>query len=252
MMLGMAGIIDTNIYLSRWPFRRVPGDEPTTLVAKLRSVGVTEAWAGSFDALLHRDIGSVNQRTAEECKRHGAGVLVPVGSVNPMLPDWQEDIRRCHEVYRMPAIRLHPNYHGYKLDQPLFTAVLDAAMKRNLIVQLAVQMEDERTQHPLLRIPPVVLAPLAQVMRQMPGLKLQLLNHARLAEPLPDVRLDLAMVEGVYGVKRLIDGGESRVLFGSYYPFFPIESALGKVKESGIEKTEALYVTNARRFREVK
>lgn len=247
----MAGIIDTNVYLSRWPFRRLPGDEPAVLARKLKSVGISEAWVGSFDALLHRDIGGVNLRTADECKRH-KGLLVPVGAVNPMLPDWREDVRRCHEVYAMPAIRLHPNYHGYTLDQPRFREVLDAALRRGLIVQLVVQMEDERTQHPRLQVPPVALAPLAQLVRSTPGLKLQLLNHARLTEPLPDVRLDFAMVEGVYGLKRLLDAGESRVLFGSYYPFFPIESALGKVKESGTPQPELVFATNARRFREAK
>jgi len=247
----MAGIIDTNVYLSRWPFRRLPGDETSALVAKLKSVEVTEAWAGSFDALLHRDIGGVNLRTVEECKRH-RGLLVPVGAVNPLLPDWMEDVRRCHEVYAMPAIRLHPNYHGYTLEQPVFRNLCEAALRRNLIVQLAVQMEDERTQHPRMQTPPVLLKPLSELMRAMPRLKLQLLNHARLPEPLPDVRLDFAMVEGVYGLKRLMESGESRVLFGSYYPFFNIESALGKVKESGISATEQVFATNARRFREAK
>ncbi len=36
-------IVDTNVYLSRWPFRRLPGDEPADLVAKLRSRNVTQA-----------------------------------------------------------------------------------------------------------------------------------------------------------------------------------------------------------------
>ena len=78
-------IVDTNVYLSRWPFRRLPGDEPRDLVAKLKEHNVTQAWAGSFDALLHEDLAAANARLAESCDTHGGGLLLPFGSVNPHL-----------------------------------------------------------------------------------------------------------------------------------------------------------------------
>src|SRR5690349_15363341 len=52
-------LVDVNVYLSRWPFRRPPGDETPALVAELRRQGVEQAWAGSFDAPLHRDVAGV-------------------------------------------------------------------------------------------------------------------------------------------------------------------------------------------------
>ena len=57
-------MIDTNVSLFRWPYRRLIGDDPEELVTRLRARGVTQAWAGSFEALLCRDMAGVNLRLA--------------------------------------------------------------------------------------------------------------------------------------------------------------------------------------------
>lgn len=159
----------------------------------------------------------------------------------------------------MPGIRVHPNYHGIKLDAPEFARLLRVASERGLIVQLAVAMEDERVMHPLLRIAPVEIAPLASLVKQTPGLRLVLLNALRtlrgdaLRELIDagEVYVEISMLEGVGGVSSLLaDLPPDRVLFGSHTPLFYFESALLKLKESPLTEKQlrAIRYENASRL----
>ena len=250
-------MFDVNVTLSRWPFRRLVGDEPAHLVASLRKRNVTRGWASTFDGIFHKDLTGANARLVEECQRYGAGMLIPFGSINPKLPDWQEDLRRCHEEFKMPGIRLHPNYHGYGLQDPSFSELFRLAAARRMVVQIAVCMEDERTQPALMRVAPVNLSPLPDLLKREPGARLVVLNsdHTHNQELLQkllsagDVYFDISMVEGVGGVARLVEKASiQRVLFGSNYPLFYFESAMLKVRESGFTDTDsnAVLEKNAR------
>jgi hypothetical protein len=252
-------LVDVNVNLSHWPLRHLPAGDTRALVATLRRQRVVQACVGSLDGLLHKDIASVNARLADECRRHGRGLLLPFGSINPKLPDWEEDLRRCAEDHRMPGIRLHPNYHGYTLEDPAFVRLLRLAARRRMIVQLALVMEDERMMHPLLRVEPVNTAPLPDLVRDTPGLRLVLLNAMRTlrAKPLLDlvavgeVYVEIAMLEGVGGVANLLGQIPAhRVLFGSHAPLFYFESALLKLKESPLteEQLNAIRRGNAQRL----
>ena len=259
--LPATGVTDVNVWLSRWPFRRLQLDETPRLVAKLHALGVRQAWAGSYDSVFHRDIDGVNSRLANECRQHGGdGMLVPFGAVNPTLPDWEEDVRRCREVYAMPGVRLLPNYHDYKVDDPIFLRLLELCAKHKLIVQIAASMEDDRTQHPLVRVPVVEFAALPQVMAKVPAARVILLNALRTArggEPLTllakceNLWLDIATLEGIGGLGNVIARYPAeRFLFGSNAPFFYPESAVLKLKESAVAGDALKMITgdNARKI----
>jgi predicted TIM-barrel fold metal-dependent hydrolase len=251
-------IIDTNVHLFDWPFRKLKYARTKALVAKLKKHRIAQAWAGSYEGLLHKNLDGVNARLAEECQANGEKMLLPFGAVNPALPDWEEDLRRCQEKYKMPGIRLYPSYHNYTLQKPEVARLLGLAHKRGLIVQLAVRMEDPRVHHPVTRTPPVDVDPLPDLLAALPGVKLQLLNAFNGTQPLrgasgrqliekTQVIFDISHVEGHAGIAKLIAGGSDtgrpplpveRVVFGSHASYFPCESAVFKLFESPLGRPE--------------
>lgn len=232
---AFTGILDTNVSLFRWPFRRLPLDETEKLVAKLGALGITTALAGSFEGVFHRDLTSANARLAEECARFPG--LVPVASIDPAKPGWGRDLAAAKT-----AVRLHPGYHGYRLDHPGLAGLLAAASERGLLVQLAVALEDPRTQPELMRVPEVDLAPLPAALAKAPAAKVQLLNWkargplTNTLRDLPNLVVDTALADGTDAVAALVNTfGPERVLFGSHAPFLIPEAALLRLHESGLE-----------------
>ena len=260
-------IIDCNVHLFDWPFRKLKYARTEALAAKLRKHRITKAWAGNFEAVLHTQFAAANRRLAEECRSKGEGMFVPIGSVNPGGPDWEEDLRRCHEVHRMAGVRLYPAYHGYGLDHADIAKLLSETAKRGLLVQIVLRMEDERCHHPALVVGAVDVGPLVEVLKKLPQARVQLINSAGplLEKNVPalvqetQITFDIAAVEGNGGLGRLIEGQNysyggaipvERLVFGSHAPFFPCESALMKLFESPLDlaQLEKLMHANARRL----
>jgi hypothetical protein len=255
------GVVDTHVYLSRWPFRRIPCDSTPELVMLLRKQGVTQAWAGSFDAVLHKDMHRLNVRLAQECQEYGRGFLLPFGGINPKLPDWEEDVRRCHEELKMRGIRLHPNYHNYSLGDPLAQRLFQIAAERALMVQVVCWMEDERHHNPLMQVPSVDLGPLPGLLQKAPRVRVTVHNGVYTASRMQQllaaleksgrVALDFGMLDALMELREMIEAaGMERVIFGSYAPMFYSEAAMLKMRESDLKEAErqAICRDNASRL----
>ena len=235
------GIVDTHLYLGRWPFRQTPGNSSAETIAMLRKNGVGHGWAGTFEGLLHKDVSGANARLAEACRRDSGGVPVPFGAVNPMLPDWEEDVRRCHEMFKMPGIRLHPTYHGYSLADERFANLLALATKRKLIVQLVAQLDEER--HAYLRMPAaqVDITPLAAVVQRFPELRLTLHNGLK---PIDGAQLGvLTTAPNTYFDVTAVAGSDEipvdRLVLGSCWPLGNVASALIRAREATASDVDA-------------
>jgi predicted TIM-barrel fold metal-dependent hydrolase len=252
--LDPPALIDTNVYLLDWPFRRLKYARPEALLEKLRRHRIQQAWAASFEGVWHKQLDRANRRLVEVCRQAGP-FFVPIGTVNPAWPDWREDVRRCQEQYHMPGLRLFPAYHGYTLGHPEFAALLAEAARRGLFVQIAMRLEDERVHHPATMVPTLDVAALGDILERLPPVRVELLQadaafrtpEAQRLLALKSVVWDISSLEGNAGLRRLLDGQHAnyrgrvpveKFVFGSHAPLFPVESAVWKLFESPLEKSE--------------
>ncbi|MBI4622097.1 MAG: amidohydrolase family protein [Verrucomicrobia bacterium] len=270
-------IIDTNVNLFHWPYRRLKYDDTRALVAKLRRHRIAQAWAGSFEALLHKNVSGVNARLAEECRANGGGMLLPFGTVNPAWPDWEEDLRRCQDVHRMPGIRLYPGYQHCGFENPEFARLLQMAGDRGMIVQIAGEMEEPRVHHPNLALRDMDLTALAAALKAAPHTKVHLVHFAPLIfisggqvsqKARETIRnetgafFDISRLEGNGILGRVLGVDEplgpaavgrlplERILFASHAPYFPVEASVMRLFESPLSQPQMLAVMqgNARRL----
>ena len=261
------GIIDTNVNLFSWPFRALKYRDTKALAAKLKKHRVIEAWAGSFEALFSKDLSGVNTRLAAECLEHAPGFLIPFGSVNLAWPDWQEDVRRCHEVHKMPGIRIYPGYQPFDLDHPAMESLMRMIAERGLILQVVFGMEDPRVLHPIINVGPVTFAPLLKAVQSTPNAKVELLHFSGSSQgedlslfmTKTNTGMDISRLEGNGAVGRMIGSitglpsahvPVDRIVFGSHAPYFPVETAILKLIESplGVQQLQAIMQDNARRL----
>jgi predicted TIM-barrel fold metal-dependent hydrolase len=261
------GIIDTNVNLFNWPFRALKYRDTKALVAKLRKHRVIEAWAGSFEALFSKDMNGINERLAAECREKAPGFLIPFGSVNLAWPDWQEDVRRCHEVHKMPGLRIYPGYQPFDLDHPGMENLVKMTSERGLVLQVVFGMEDPRVHHPIINVGPVSYTALLKAVKGTPNAKVQLLHFdgairgEGLAQFLKQTNavMDISRLEGNGAVGRVLGAvqGSSpapvpveRILFGSHAPYFPLETAILKLIESPLDaqQLKTIMQDNARRL----
>jgi uncharacterized protein len=109
-------------------------------------------------------------------------------------------------------------------------------------------------------VPPVDLAPLPGVLREVPGARLVVLNALkgvpgdalRACAEAGEVCFDIAMLEGVGGIRNVLGALPlQHLVFGSHAPLFYLESAVLKLKESALDEAEREAVTrgNAQRLR---
>jgi len=228
----MSGLIDTSVFCGYWPFRCLAQRTPDALKAHLQSRGVTLAWVAATEAILYPDPMQANEPLFEAIS--GDPFFVPVAIVDVTLATWRRDAERCLRKWGCRALKLVPNYHGYKLSDPRVSELVSVAGEADVPVCVQMRMMDERAHHPLMKVPGVPAADVARLAQRSPEVRFLACGAYRHDLPglsgAPNVWVEISSVESGQTLRSAVEArGPERLVFGSHSPFYYFEAVLAKL-----------------------
>ncbi len=228
---GFTPVVDTSVFVGTWPFRCLPHRTVPALKAYLTARGVLQAWVAPVEAILYPDPMQANEPLLAEVA--GDPFWVPVAVLDPTLPTWREDALACLGRGAR-AFKLTPNYHGYRLTDPVATEVAALAAETGALLCVQLRVMDERAHHPLMKVPGVPAADVVALAASYPQVRFLACGayfaELRALRPAANVWAELSFVETGNTLRAAVtELGAERVVFGSHSPFFYFEAVAAKL-----------------------
>jgi predicted TIM-barrel fold metal-dependent hydrolase len=232
-------IIDVNTSVGRWPFQAFDTDSPKALAGHLKSAGVAKAFVTSIESILFPDPAVYDAKLFR-----AAGpvpMLTPVPTLNPTLSNWREALARRG----LKAVSIIPNYHQYGLDDERVAELMEALKAKRLPLMIRMRVEDERNQHPLMKVPGVGVDGIIGLAKRFPEVPIVCLcaylhEATELAHKTDNVHFDISFIESFDTLATLLRKAPvERVLFGSHTPFLYTGAVLMKLTRARISKRAA-------------
>jgi len=219
-------LIDCNVHLGRWPFRRLPIEDVETLLRAMDQEGIDRALVAPMESVFLRD-GQQGNETLHAATSPHADRLGLVACLRPNAPGAVGDLKRCREQWGFVGLKLHPTYHDCPLGDPTTQTLVAEADELGMFVSVSMRMEDNRFQTSVGTVPEVAVSEVIAFLEAWPSARLLIANVGR-GEYLPlakseafrngAVFVEHSELDGPYGpVRDLIDGvGADHVVFGSH------------------------------------
>ncbi|MFV0338776.1 MAG: amidohydrolase family protein [Chthoniobacterales bacterium] len=232
-------LVDTNVSYGFWPWMDFSDFSAEKLIEHLAAKGTDEAWISSVESILFPDPDVPDARLFSAFRNFPN--VTPIKTLNPLLGNWRESLKRAVEKMGAKAVRILPSYHQYSLlDLPIeqFVSVL---IECKIPLILTLRVEDERNQYPLMQVPTPSAELVVLLATRYPELKI-LITGATASE----ARSILTMTTNVFCEISFIEPGggladflktapAERLLFGSHTPFFYTQAAVNKLCNAEID-----------------
>jgi predicted TIM-barrel fold metal-dependent hydrolase len=250
--------IDVNAYLGHFAFRQLRHNTAMGLLQLMDRKSIDRAVVSSASAITYRNPQAGNEEVAAEVKDH-RDRLIPFAVLNPFYAGWPDDLKTCHEAFKMSGIQLYPKWHNYRLSDRSCLDLVQAATERGMVVSIPGRVEDVRQRSWLIDVPEVPLPEIVALVKACPQARFLLVNGlgyvnsplGRKDSGLPaNYVIELSRLSALLANEigqLLTQLGADRLVFGTGMPFNYPESALLKLEvlEASKEDKEKIRWRNA-------
>lgn len=242
---------DVNVSFGNWPFQYFSQDTPAKLLKHLEKNGIDRALVSSAEAAFFPDPDICNKKLEASLKNFKD--LIPVPAVNPILANWESIIDESNSG----TVKIYPGYHNYSLSSECVDKMIGKLLKNKMPLMIQMRIEDERSHHPLCRIPAVPADDVIRLALRYPALPIICLctyfgETVKLLKAAPNIHTDISFAETTNFMARLLrDVKPEQLLFGSHTPFLYTKAAVMKIEyaEAGSDIIEKITETNAENLR---
>lgn len=250
----MNTLVDVNIKLGHWPFRRVKGIP--ALLGDLDKFNIKCGFVSSLSAVHYFNPQDGNLELVDSLSNF-MDRFIPLAVIAPNLRGWEKDFEHCVREMGMRGVVLYPNYHQFSLSGPAADELAMASIENKLPVFIQTGLEDPRRQfrrHIMTEVPPEEIGTFAA---RHPGLTVIALGlkfgqPERLGTVLPrNLYFDISNYEKTgeleYAVEKF---GVEKLLFGTNFPLFNIAANVLKLLRADIssEQKQLIASGNAQRL----
>ena len=248
----MNGIVDTSVFCGYWPFRNLSHRSSESLKTYLQARGVCQAWVTATEAILLPDPMQGNEPLFEALS--GDRFWAPVAVIDPTLATWHRDASTCLEKWACRAFKLLPNYRPTELLYPRVADLVQLATEAGVPVCVQLRMMDERSHHPLMKVPAVPPGDLVALAQRHPEARFlacgAFLGDIKTLARASNIWVELSLLESGQPLHSAVGAlGPDRVVFGSHSPFLYFEAVAAKLdvdpQDVAPEVVEAVREHNA-------
>ncbi len=234
--------VDVNCLVGHWPFRKLYKNTFEEVQKIHKANGITSGYVSSLDSIFYNDPFEGDEDLHEIIKGSNYHHVL---TINPMLPEFVQDVKDGIKKFGIKGVRIYPGYHGYSLANSKLKELCHVLADYNIPLFLTIRMEDERSDY-LVRPNKVHMDEVGSFIGRVPDNKIILLTAfsnelISIKEAINNhryVRFDTSGLKGpLFAVEKMLEVfPPEKMVYGSLYPLYSFSCTYLTLKHAQIDE----------------